>query len=257
LNLEKPLPSRREQATKDAMTGLSPMAPSGFDPLGWNSISPVVPTQSLVTPLPVHTKGVKKQAISALDPNALLLPSQDIRKSQLLPTRPERLFAPEKNAKSGKAGLASLKQSSQLRDRTKKKGGSTTAGNVLDTTAEQKKVLSKAEKYNKTMDVPGGKDKDSTPIARLRSTTLSSQGGMLHQQGGLGRSSLSTPSASGATAAQPPSARFHSTTPGDATQRDYSYQYQGTRHYSTGDLEYGHQSSYQGLPYYRRGGRSY
>ena len=39
---------------------------------------------------------------------------------------------------------------------------------------------------------------------------------------------------------------------GDAREPDYSYQYRGTRRYSTGEREYGNEPTYQNLPYYRR-----
>lgn len=87
---------------------------------------------------------------------------------------------------------------------------------------------------------------------QVPSTRLGSQGGLSSLQSG--RSGGQKPEVGPEMLTEPKSVpkRFHTYTPGDARQPDYSYQFQGPRRYSVGEFEYGNERSYQSLPYYRR-----
>jgi hypothetical protein len=217
-----------------------------------------VPTEP---PPPVQKKAAKRPQ------RRLRLPTEAGISTQTLSAQPDRFASTVDPLQSKPLPLSSFSTTSegksdpktelQKKDDPRLKSKQTLETEVPgiseSTDTKTEKLIKRIEAQREKGASGSGKDAGAMPSVRLKSEMLTSQGTASQQKAKIAEPGLGgQPRVGSASLLRPEAGRFHTRTPGDAAQRDYSYQYQGPRRYSQGDLEYGNQSSYQGLPYYRR-----
>lgn len=254
----------RSSGSSSAATGLPPRrertAPTGLtgDPFKTPEGMLAVPSEP---PPPVQKKAAKRPQ------RRLRLPTEAGISTQTLSAQPDRFASTVDPLQSQPLPLSSFSTTSEGKSdpktELKKKDdprlkarhtGETTVPGISESSDTKTEKLIKRIEAQLDKGGPGpGKAAGDMPSVRLKSEMLSSQGTASQQKAKIATPGLAgQPRVGSASLLRPDAARFHARTPGDATQRDYSYQYQGPRRYSQGEFEYGNQSSYQGLPYYRR-----
>ncbi|NUN96697.1 MAG: hypothetical protein HUU16_11045 [Candidatus Omnitrophica bacterium] len=251
--------SSGKSSARDSTRSLS--RPVGLDLLIRNGLMPLDPVQALLLPVsatpPLKDAGVAPShrisdfgAPTGRSQGAL--PSQREIQSERLAGQPERLPSAWQLPPRAEE-MASSKLSSRGAVRAESTTGLVPPGAGDRSEAKTQRLIEKIEAYNADK-AKTGMGAGGTGVGGIQSGRLPSQGGLASQQPGAGGAPLFGPTLTTPGARQPISRRFHATSPGDFTQRDYSYQFQGPRRYSVGEREYGNEPTYQGLPYYRRSG---